>query len=143
MGNRHGAFEVVQETFQPRNRFGIRGWWVRRAAACPALRNRRHSADATAPPPDSFSTLAFQSGRRRASAALAVRSSYDRRALDNLFKPALACGQLVEVGIRTAYSAYTSSRRLSVNHFRNGLQSTPRTVCVPGLAEVPAAGSQS
>lgn len=125
MGNRHdGAFEVVQETFQPRNRFGIGGWWVRRAAAYPAF----PATDGTAPRGGARRRTVFRlwhpspADAGRQLRAQAARSDYDRRALDNLFKPALLCGQLVEVGIRIGVQRVHFIQTFEgVNHFRNGL----------------------
>ena len=49
MGNRHhGAFEVVQEAFQPRRTRRRGGWSVRRAAAYPVFQQQTAQRDAAA-----------------------------------------------------------------------------------------------
>ena len=126
MGNRHhGAFEVVQEAFQPRYGFRIQVvgrfveqqhvWFFQQQAA------QRHATTLTTGKVSDFCVPVRQTQRIRRTLQLNVQV-VTVVSLNDLFQTALFSGQ--------AYSAYTSSRRfraLTTSETASSMDS--RTVC--------------
>lgn len=126
MGNCHdGAFEIVQEAFQPG--YGFRIQVVGRFVEQQHVRffqqqtTQCHAAALAAGQFFDFGIPVRQTQGVSGALKLHIQVMTVVR-LDNLFKPALFCRQLVEVGIRIGVQRVHFIQTFEgVNHFRNGL----------------------
>ncbi len=122
MGNRHhGAFEVVQEAFQPGNGFGIKvvGWFVEQQHVWLFQQQTAdsHTTTLTTRQVGDFRIPVRQAQRIGGAFQLAVDVMTIVR-LDNLFQTALFSGQLVEVSVRLSVKRINLVEALQrANHF--------------------------